>query len=561
MGFALGLIAGAAKSADRMIQKDIEHSKLMTRKLASKRADREEANRLTYIKNRQKADSEIKKAVGRIGDRGADVFQFLMDKHGYEGALEILPEYEKNAKYFGDGSIANMLGLVERATGEAPTIDYLSSMAVPQPFKAQPVKTQPLSFLDKLTGRDPSSDVERMAQLQLEQSGIPAIPEGMAQIDVVGTERPDFRLRDDYSIKSQKEFITSQLAYITTQLNNEGISAEQREKLKGRKFSLQDKLGSINAVELESSGSRLDFEKEFLRLTDLADRTTDPKRKAELLKKADAVVEKAATWADLTSTRAKGSKGTYLLRIKDKIPAAAALAAHGYDVRNPNAPVVVYNPNTKKETTITGDRATTLYNTEKRNRLIKFKAQFMPDPEMLDANAKLLLQQTNMEINELSESLGLDTPPIPTDGSGAKSSDSLSVMGGQPKVNKVEPVDSPARTITAITSDIEKDMTTNSNFKNRFLRAYEQNKGKLIRAIMDNEQTKNPNATMSRDIAVMIADNLYNKYTQGITVEDDTIGADTAELRKTTQAKNMPPIGKDPTTNRPTSMIRLPTNQ
>ena len=240
MGFALGLLAGAAKSADRILQKDIERSRLMTQKLASKRAEREEENRLKYIKDRQEADENIKRAIGRIGDRGADVFQFLMDKHGYAGALEILPEYEKNAKYFGDGSIANMLGLVARASGEAPTVDYLSSMAVPKPFKAQPVKTQPLSFLDKLTGRDMASDVERMAQRQLDLGGVPAVPEGMAQIDVVGTERPDFRLRDDYSPKAQKEFVTSQLAFVTTQLTNEGISAEQREKLMSRKISLQE---------------------------------------------------------------------------------------------------------------------------------------------------------------------------------------------------------------------------------------------------------------------------------------------------------------------------------
>ena len=284
MGFALGLLAGAAKSADKILQKDIEQSRLMTRQLASRRAEREEASRLKYIKDRQEADENIKRAIGRIGDRGADVFQFLMDKHGYAGALEILPEYEKNAKYFGDGSIANMLGLVERATGEAPTIDYLSSMAVPRPIKAQPVKTQPLSFLDKLTGRDMASDVERMAQRQLNLSGIPAIPEGMAQIDVVGTDRPDFRLRDDYSLKSQKEFVTSRLAFVTNQLAKENLSQEQREKLLTDKNSLVDKLGVYNRAELESAGSLLDFEKEFMRLTALAERTTDPKKKAEYKK-------------------------------------------------------------------------------------------------------------------------------------------------------------------------------------------------------------------------------------------------------------------------------------
>ena len=93
MGFALGLLAGAAKSADKILQKDIEQSRLMTRQLASKRAEREEASRLKYIKDRQEADENIKRAIGRIGDRGADVFQFLMDKHGYAGALEILTEY------------------------------------------------------------------------------------------------------------------------------------------------------------------------------------------------------------------------------------------------------------------------------------------------------------------------------------------------------------------------------------------------------------------------------------------------------------------------------------
>ena len=41
MGFALGLLAGAAKSADKILQKDIEQSRLMTRQLASKRAERE----------------------------------------------------------------------------------------------------------------------------------------------------------------------------------------------------------------------------------------------------------------------------------------------------------------------------------------------------------------------------------------------------------------------------------------------------------------------------------------------------------------------------------------
>ena len=122
-----------------------------------------------------------------------------------------------------------------------------------------------------------ASDVERMAQRQLNLSGIPAIPEGMAQIDVVGTDRPDFRLRDDYSLKSQKEFVTSRLAFVTNQLAKENLSQEQREKLLTDKNSLVDKLGVYNRAELESAGSLLDFEKEFMRLTALAERTTDPR--------------------------------------------------------------------------------------------------------------------------------------------------------------------------------------------------------------------------------------------------------------------------------------------
>ena len=88
MGFILGALAGAAKSADKILQKDIERSKLMTSQLASKRAAREEENRLKYIKDRQEADENIKRAIGRIGDRGADVFQFLMDNMGMQVHLK-----------------------------------------------------------------------------------------------------------------------------------------------------------------------------------------------------------------------------------------------------------------------------------------------------------------------------------------------------------------------------------------------------------------------------------------------------------------------------------------
>ena len=557
MGFALGLLAGAAKSADRILQKDIERSRLMTQKLASKRAEREEENRLKYIKDRQEADENIKRAIGRIGDRGADVFQFLMDKHGYAGALEILPEYEKNAKYFGDGSIANMLGLVARASGEAPTVDYLSSMAVPKPFKAQPVKTQPLSFLDKLTGRDPASDVERMAQRQLDLSGVPAIPEGMAQIDVVGTERPDFRLRDDYSPKAQKEFVTSQLAFVTTQLTNEGISAEQKEKLMSRKISLQDKLGVLNDVELQSAGKLLDFEKEYMRYNALALSATDPKRKTELQQKAARVLKQARAFSLGTSTKESGLKGSFLRLLANDIPKEAALKSGGYDVNKPFANVIMFDEATGKEVTISGDKATKIYNTEKLNGLVRFRSQYMADQDMLDTNGKILLREIDQDIRDLSAQLKID-PPISvktdasdtdTDTSGAKKGDSLSVMGGKTKESRVQPVDSPARTVTDISSEIEKDMVTSSSFKNRFLRGYEQNKGKLIIAIMNSEQTKNPNATISRDVAEMIADNLYKKYTQDITAQGDTQEG----------PNNMPPMGMGPG-NRPTSMIRLPNN-
>ena len=417
MGFILGALAGAAKSADRMIQKDIEQSKLMTRKLASKRADREEANRLTYIKNRQEADSEIKKAIGRIGDRGADVFQFLMDKHGYKGALEILPEYEKNAKYFSDGSIANMLGLVERATGEAPTIDYLSSMAIPRPFKAPPVKTQPLSFLDKLTGRDPSSDVERMAQLQLEQSGIPAIPEGMAQIDVVGTERPDFRLRDDYSMKSQKEFVTSRLAFVTNQLAKENISQEQREKLLTDKNSLVDKLGVFNRAELESAGSLLDFEKEFMRLTALAERTTDPKKKTEYKKQAKETAKLASAWSTSTSTKHTGSKGIFLRTLYNDIPKDASSDTFGYDPRKPMASLP-YRNEAGRTAILSGTEATKMYNESKYRRILRFKEQHLSNPDLLDVNGRDLLTAVDEDIRELQTILkiGQENKPLPGGG-------------------------------------------------------------------------------------------------------------------------------------------------
>ena len=472
MGFALGLLAGAAKSADRILQKDIERSRLMTQKLASKRAEREEENRLKYIKDRQEADENIKRAIGRIGDRGADVFQFLMDKHGYAGALEILPEYEKNAKYFGDGSIANMLGLVERATGEAPTIDYLSSMAVPRPIKAQPVKTQPLSFLDKLTGRDMASDVERMAQRQLDLSGVPAIPEGMAQIDVVGTERPDFRLRDDYSPKAQKEFVTSQLAFVTTQLTNEGISAEQREKLMSRKISLQDKLGVLNDVELQSAGKLLDFEKEYMRYNALALSATDPKRKTELQQKAARVLKQARAFSLGTSTKESGLKGSFLRLLANDIPKEAALKSGGFDVNKPAAEIVMFDDRTGKRITLSGDKAQAIYNREKLNGLVRFRSQYMADQDMLDTNGKILLREIDQDIRDLSAQLKID-PPISvktdasdtdTDTSGAKKGDSLSVMGGKTKESRVQPVDSPARTVTDISSEIEKDMVTSSSF-------------------------------------------------------------------------------------------------
>ena len=420
MGFALGLLAGAAKSADKILQKDIEQSRLMTRQLASKRAEREEASRLKYIKDRQEADENIKRAIGRIGDRGADVFQFLMDKHGYAGALEILPEYEKNAKYFGDGSIANMLGLVERATGEAPTIDYLSSMAVPRPFKAQPVKTQPLSFFDKLTGRDMASDVERMAQRQLNLSGIPAIPEGMAQIDVVGTDRPDFRLRDDYSLKSQKEFVTSRLAFVTNQLAKENLSQEQREKLLTDKNSLVDKLGVYNRAELESAGSLLDFEKEFMRLTALAERTTDPKKKAEYKKQAQETAKLASAWSTATSTKHTGSKGIFLRQLYSDIPKDASSDTFGYDPRKPMASLVFQNE-AGRQAILSGTEATKMYNESKYRRILRFKQQHLSNPDLLDVNGRDLLTAVNQDIKELQELLNIsqenNPPPGPPPGS------------------------------------------------------------------------------------------------------------------------------------------------
>ena len=420
MGFALGLLAGAAKSADKILQKDIEQSRLMTRQLASKRAEREEASRLKYIKDRQEADENIKRAIGRIGDRGADVFQFLMDKHGYKGALEILPEYEKNAKYFGDGSIANMLGLVERATGEAPTIDYLSSMAVPRPIKAQPVKTQPLSFLDKLTGRDMASDVERMAQRQLDLSGVPAIPEGMAQIDVVGTDRPDFRLRDDYSLKSQKEFVTSRLAFVTNQLAKENLSQEQREKLQVDKDSLVDKLSVYNRAELESAGSLLDFEKEFMRLTALAERTTDPKKKAEYKKQAKETAKLASAWSTATSTKHTGSKGIFLRTLYNDIPKDASSDTFGYDPRKPMASLA-YQNEAGRTAILSGTEATKMYNESKYRRILRFKQQHLSNPDLLDVNGRDLLTAVNEDIKELQGLLNIgqenNPPPGPPPGS------------------------------------------------------------------------------------------------------------------------------------------------
>ena len=420
MGFALGLLAGAAKSADKILQKDIEQSRLMTRQLASKRAEREEASRLKYIKDRQEADENIKRAIGRIGDRGADVFQFLMDKHGYKGALEILPEYEKNAKYFGDGSIANMLGLVERATGEAPTIDYLSSMAVPRPIKAQPVKTQPLSFLDKLTGRDMASDVERMAQRQLDLGGVPAIPEGMAQIDVVGTDRPDFRLRDDYSLKSQKEFVTSRLAFVTNQLAKENLSQEQREKLQVDKDSLVDKLSVYNRAELESAGSLLDFEKEFMRLTALAERTTDPKKKAEYKKQAQETAKLASAWSTATSTKHTGSKGIFLRQLYSDIPKDASSDTFGYDPRKPMQSLV-YQNEAGRQAILSGTEATKMYNESKYRRILRFKQQHLSNPDLLDVNGRDLLTAVNQDIKELQGLLNIgqenNPPPGPPPGS------------------------------------------------------------------------------------------------------------------------------------------------
>jgi len=420
MGFALGLLAGAAKSADKILQKDIEQSRLMTRKLASKRAEREETSRLKYIKDRQEADENIKRAIGRIGDRGADVFQFLMDKHGYAGALEILPEYEKNAKYFGDGSIANMLGLVERATGEAPTIDYLSSMAVPRPIKAQPVKTQPLSFLDKLTGRDMASDVERMAQRQLDLGGVPAIPEGMAQIDVVGTGRPDFRLRDDYSLKSQKEFVTSRLAYVTSELAKENLSQQQREKLQADKDSLVDKLSAHNKVELESAGSFLSFEKEFMRINNLLLREQNPERRKKLQADRKSVLEQAMIFHRGTSTREGGAKGTFLRPLYDMIPKDASTETFGYDPRNPMQSLA-YRNEAGRIATLSGTEATRMYNESKYRRIIRFKEQYMYDPDLLDGNGKLLLKSVDEDIKELQELLNIsqenNPPPGPPPGS------------------------------------------------------------------------------------------------------------------------------------------------
>ena len=117
----------------------------------------------------------------------------------------------------------------------------------------------------------------------------------------------------------------------------------------------------------------------------------------------------------------------------------------------------------------------------------------MADQDMLDTNGKILLREIDQDIRDLSAQLKID-PPISvktdasdtdTDTSGAKKGDSLSVMGGKTKESRVQPVDSPARTVTDISSEIEKDMVTSSSFKNRFLRGYEQNKGKLIIAIMN----------------------------------------------------------------------------
>ena len=544
MGFALGLLAGAAKSADKILQKDIEQSRLMTRQLASKRAEREEASRLKYIKDRQEADENIKRAIGRIGDRGADVFQFLMDKHGYAGALEILPEYEKNAKYFGDGSIANMLGLVERATGEAPTIDYLSSMAVPRPIKAQPVKTQPLSFLDKLTARDMASDVERMAQRQLNLSGIPAIPEGMAQIDVVGTDRPDFRLRDDYSLKSQKEFVTSRLAFVTNQLAKENLSQEQREKLLTDKNSLVDKLGVYNRAELESAGSLLDFEKEFMRLTALAERTTDPKKKAEYKKQAQETAKLASAWSTATSTKHTGSKGIFLRQLYSDIPKDASSDTFGYDPRKPMASLA-YQNEAGRTAILSGTEATKMYNESKYRRILRFKQQHLSNPDLLDVNGRDLLKAVDQDIKELQGLLNIgqenNPPPGPPPGSEDRNNimtdtevgqNGITTMGGSNARINEDAFDDEALTVTGGASPIQIE-GYGSGVQN-----YVNQNPTAVRILME-EYSKVKDLPLSAD---------YNRFMSTMASKFNIDQQDAAELAQELFEKTRPVESEEPTT-------------
>ena len=544
MGFALGLLAGAAKSADKILQKDIEQSRLMTRQLASKRAEREEASRLKYIKDRQEADENIKRAVGRIGDRGADVFQFLMDKHGYAGALEILPEYEKNAKYFGDGSIANMLGLVERATGEAPTIDYLSSMAVPRPIKAQPVKTQPLSFLDKLTGRDMASDVERMAQRQLNLSGIPAIPEGMAQIDVVGTDRPDFRLRDDYSLKSQKEFVTSRLAFVTNQLAKENLSQEQREKLQVDKDSLVDKLSVYNRAELESAGSLLDFEKEFMRLTALAERTTDPKKKAEYKKQAKETAKLASAWSTSTSTRHTGSKGIFLRTLYNDIPKDASSDTFGYDPRKPMASLA-YQNEAGRTAILSGTEATKMYNESKYRRILRFKQQHLSNPDLLDVNGRDLLKAVDQDIKELQGllNIGQTSDPLPRGEPGSEDRNNImtdtevgqngiTTMGGNNVRINEGGFDDEALTVTGGASPIQIE-GYGSGVQN-----YVNQNPTAVRILME-EYSKVKDLPLSAD---------YNRFMSTMASKFNIDQQDAAELAQELFEKTRPVESEEPTT-------------
>ena len=404
MGFAKGLLIGVGQGATNILEKDLEQTMFMTKQLTSQRAGREEKNRLKYIKDRQEADENIQKAIGQIGDRGADVFQFLMDKHGYKGALEKLPQYVENAKYFSsDGSIATMLGLVERGTGKIPTLDYLSSMAVVKPPKAEALKTKPISFLDRVLGTTDET-VASLTKYRLDRSGIPAIPEGMGEtIETVGTTKPDFKLRDDYTLDAQQDSATTKLAAITEGLASGNYSPEARENLLRQQQTLKDQLFNIQRLKFQTTGSMKSLREQHSTLEFLISKTKDPEQKAKYEQQLQNVIEAEKDWVIKTATPSR--VGTTIsesalsreltMGIKD-----VASKSGGFDPANPYKTIPIFNEETKKIDMKLGYEVQEIYD---KNRIKYFDSvvkRYDNDPR-LDVAGQNFIDSVKMRLMEL----------------------------------------------------------------------------------------------------------------------------------------------------------------